>query len=154
MVGQFSMMLSAYIILLLSRYMFHDQVQAYITTHKWLKRNFSAINELMVEKGTLIVTLIRVAPGPFGGISYLIGVTDIKAKDYVIGNFGYIARIVPRVYMGCLMYNISKGEDQTMSDPDASEEDSTTNDVLFWVNFVLSLASGFILGYCAKRKIE
>ena len=108
----------------------------------------------MVEKGIWIVFLIRVAPGPFGPTCYLMGVTDVDAKEYFIGNIGYTARTVPRVFMGCLMYNIAKGVDQSFSEAEASEEDSTVNDILFWVNFVLSVMSGVILGYCAKKKIE
>ena len=45
---------------------------------EWLKNNFRAIDELLVDQGALIVALVRVTFAPFGVTSYLLGVTSIS----------------------------------------------------------------------------
>lgn len=142
--------------ILLSKLLFRDQIMAKIPNHKWLETNFNALDELMKERGKEIVALIRLAPVPFTPITYLVGVTQVSAWDFNIGSIAYLFRAVPRIYMGCLMFNASKGSDQSFMQAENEDEDpeqAFVSNCIFWANLVFSMITGFVIGYLAKKKI-
>ena len=117
----------------------------------------------MDENGIQIVALIRLAPLPFATITYVLGVTRVKTKDFFIGSLSYVIRSTPRIYLGCLMYEVSMGSESQPSDQSFSEAQSDPNQPHLWnitvedfitiLNVIFSILAGGTIGYLAKKKI-
>tara|TARA_B110001450_G_C17343116_1_gene368343 strand:+ start:151 stop:426 length:276 start_codon:yes stop_codon:yes gene_type:complete len=84
----------AFMSLMLSRYLFRDIVVSKINKNEWFKKNFEAINEILKEKGTTSVGLLRLTFFPFGLASYVLGVTEIKPLSFMIGTCTYLINLM------------------------------------------------------------
>ena len=92
----------------------------------------------------VLTALLRLAFVPFAGSSYIMGVTSIKTRDYVIGGCSYILNVVMQVFIGSSLYNVS-------SDKPDHEEKHQTQKVMFIVELVITIIVSIIMGLYAKR---
>lgn len=59
---------------------------------------------MFVTNGLLFVALLRLMFVPFGGTSYLLGVTSVGLLDFMLGTAFYIFKIILGVFLGCTLY--------------------------------------------------
>ena len=62
--------------------------------------SFYTIDAVISEEGWKTTFLIRMTPLPYAVSSYLLGLTSIRIKDYIIGTFGVIVHVALWVYVG------------------------------------------------------
>ena len=112
----------------------------------------------MEENGAEVVALIRLAPLPFSSMTYVMGVTRVSIRDFLIGQMSFVFRSAPRIYLGCLMYNASLGQDQSFGDAQPTDDENhqcvSTEDMISAANIIFSILAGVSIGYLAKRKIQ
>lgn len=91
--------LGAVVAFFIARYLFKDWVQNKIVV-KYPK--IEEFENRFVEHGLLTVILLRLIPlFPFNFLNYILGVTQLKARDYIIGTFfGIIPGTIAFVYFG------------------------------------------------------
>lgn len=63
-------------------------------------RVFMAIDTVMEEEGYRIIFLMRITMIPFSVMSYLLGMTAVKFKDYFIGSLPIVFHIAFFLYLG------------------------------------------------------
>lgn len=54
----------------------------------------------MINDGWKTVLLVRMTPLPFSVSSYLLGVTSVTIKDFILGSLGEILHIILWLYIG------------------------------------------------------
>ena len=64
------------------------------------------MNEILIEKGTLSVGLLRITFFHFGICSYVLGVTKISTMDFMVGTSSYLVNIMMDTYVGAQLYHI------------------------------------------------
>lgn len=92
-------LIGAVLAFLLARYLLRDFVQ-----NKLLKK-YPKINEYenkLFKKGLYTVIFLRLVPiFPFNGLNFVLGVTEVKLKDYMIGTaIGIIPGTIAFVFLG------------------------------------------------------
>lgn len=92
--------------LMLSRYLFRDMVISQIKRSPWLSKNFEAINEILKEKGALSVGLLRLTFFHFGICSYVLGVTEISAVNFMLGTTTYVVNIMMDTFVGAQLFHM------------------------------------------------
>ena len=90
---------------LLGRTLARDWVKAKTARLK----TFGAVDRAIGENGLKLVTLIRLSPVfPFNFTNYLFGVTQVRARDYVLGTLvGMLPGIVLYVYIGAVSHGLA-----------------------------------------------
>lgn len=63
-------------------------------------RSFIAINHVITKEGWRTVFLLRLTPFPYSVVSYLLGLTTLKVKDFVIGSLVVVVHIGIWLYIG------------------------------------------------------
>lgn len=101
-------LIGSLISLLVSRYLFYNFVKKNILTYH---RNFIAIDAVIAEEGWRTVFLLRLTPFPFGVVSYLLGITSVKLKDYFIGTLSVILHVIVWIYIGQTIEKFSEIEE-------------------------------------------
>lgn len=85
---------------LVGRYVARDWVAKKIEGNK----SFSAIDDAIAKEGYKLMFLIRLSPGfPFGLLNYIMALTKISLKDYIIGATGILPGTIMYVYFGSLL---------------------------------------------------
>ena len=119
---------TAFLIFMISKYIFRDCIKKLAFKSKWLKRNFRACDILLMESGKSTAFLVRLTPLPFPLGSYIFGITSIKLGDFMIGSLGILRGICTTTYIGANIYEV---EMTTKKKMDASETKE------FFINFIL-----------------
>lgn len=69
---------------------------------------FQAIDKAIAKEGFKIVLLTRLSPiFPFNLLNYVLGVTRVSLKDYILGSIGMIPGTVLYVYIGSLATDLT-----------------------------------------------
>ncbi|MGK7910912.1 MAG: TVP38/TMEM64 family protein [Synechococcus sp.] len=101
---------------LIGRYVARDWVAKKIEGND----KFSAIDNAIAEEGYKLMFLIRLSPGfPFNLLNYIMALTKISLKDYIIGATGILPGTIMYVYFGSLLglAAIQQGERPTLPLP-------------------------------------
>ena len=77
-------------------------------------RVFMAIDSVMADEGYKIILLMRFTMLPFSVMSYLLGMTAVKFKDYVIGSLAVSLHIAFFLYLGST-FTYLEGDGRTVS---------------------------------------
>lgn len=93
---------------LIGRYLARDKVETQMV--KFPK--FKAVADSLGEGGLKLVTLIRLSPAfPFNLLNYMMGVTRVRLKDYVLGSWiGMFPGTVMYVYLGAAGSELVKAQ--------------------------------------------
>jgi len=84
---------------------------AFLISRHWLSRTFKkrflkhhrtfvAIDSVISESGWRTVLLLRLTPLPFSLVSYLLGVTKVTVRDYIVGSLGEAVDVALGLYIG------------------------------------------------------
>ena len=92
----------------IGRYLARDKVEKQMKTFP----KFKAVADSLGEEGFKLVTLIRLSPAfPFNLLNYMMGITRVKVKDYVLGSWiGMFPGTVMYVYLGAAGSELVKAQ--------------------------------------------
>ena len=102
-------MIGAFCAILLSRYLIADFIKRKLRRSKSVfGKKFKVVDKIFVTNGIFIVSLLRLMYIPYGGTSYLLGVTSITLWHYMLGTSFYLIMIMLVVLVGCSLYAASE----------------------------------------------
>ena len=102
----------AFFAFLISRYLFQDFIKDQIKSNSWLSSNFNLIDDIITTEGCKVVGLLRLTFAPFGITSYIMGVSSISLKDYMLGNASYIINSCTQCFIGVSLYTIKLNKEK------------------------------------------
>lgn len=133
---------------LISRYLFKSLIEEQIKSSEWLSQNFKLFDEIISTEGAKVVALLRLTYAPFGITSYLIGVSSIGLKDYLLGNVSFIFNCCTHCFIGVSLYT-------TKNHPSLNpEHDKTITRITLLVEICLTVIVTILIGYLAKNLLE
>lgn len=89
---------------LIGRYLSRDRLVKYMENHP----KFQALDRAISQQGLKIVFLTRLCPlFPFNLLNYVLGITQVSLKDYILGSFGMIPGTILYVYSGSLVGDLA-----------------------------------------------
>ena len=90
--------------MLIGRYLFRDSAANLAKKY----RVINAIDKVMEKEGLKFTFLLRLCPLiPYNAFNYVMGVTAVSFKHYVIGGFGMIPGTIVYVFVGTTIGNIA-----------------------------------------------
>jgi len=96
--------LGAIFAFLLGRYFCRDLVLKKLEKYP----KFKAVDRAIAQEGWKIVFLMRLSPlFPFNLLNYLLGITTISLRDYLIGSLGMFPGVFAYVYIGSLATDLA-----------------------------------------------
>ena len=107
-----------------------------------------AIDKAIHKEGLKLVLLLRLCPVmPFNAMNYLMGITSVEAKDYIIGCVGMIPGTLVFVFIGT-----------TISDIADTAKGKSENNTLILVFLIVGSIVGFAgivwISIIAKRMLN
>lgn len=87
----------------MSRTVFKTRIQHFLDKHP----KFSAIDSAICGKGLKIGFLLRLGPVPFAPLNYVLGVSQMNFRTYMLSSPGLIPSLVPVVYYGYIARHIT-----------------------------------------------
>mmetsp|Transcript_32245 Transcript_32245/g.51706 ORF Transcript_32245/g.51706 Transcript_32245/m.51706 type:complete len:336 (-) Transcript_32245:144-1151(-) len=129
---------------LAARYIFRSSV------HSWMNQSvrFLYINQVVKLKGFQVVLLLRLSPiTPYGLLNYIMGITSVELKHYVMGHLGMIPDATVFCLVGASIASLSKlsetgiGSDKTVL-------------IITVVLTVVSAAGMVYVGIQSKRELQ
>ena len=107
LLGSISVFVGAWIgslfAMLLGRYVFREKVAECAQK----VRVFKAIDKAIETEGLKITFLLRLCPLiPFNVFNYVMGLTNVKTRDYMLAGFGMLPGTIVYIYIGTNIYNI------------------------------------------------
>ncbi|SBS86680.1 hypothetical protein PMALA_016910 [Plasmodium malariae] len=126
----------------ISRYLIHD----YIYKKLMVYPIYLAFNQSINSNGLSFVLLIRLSPIlPATVVSYILGVTSIRYKDFALGSVSALPSISIFVYIGVLLQDISN----------ISELDNHwSNLIILFVGFILGVIAIAYISVVTKRRLN
>ncbi len=107
-----------------------------------------AIDNAIHSEGLKLVVLLRLCPVlPFNVLNYLLGVTSVEAKHYIIGMVGMLPGTLVYVFIGTTISDIA----DTAS---GKSENNTLILVFLIVGSILGCAGIVWISIVAKRKLN
>jgi uncharacterized membrane protein YdjX (TVP38/TMEM64 family) len=107
-----------------------------------------AIDKAIHSEGLKLVLLLRLCPVlPFNALNYMLGITSVKARDYIIGMVGMLPGTLVYVFIGTTISDIAdtaKGK----------SENNTVILVFLIVGSILGCAGIVWISVVAKRKLN
>ena len=99
----------------------------------------------MKDEGLKLIVLLRLCPLiPYNMLNYLMGITDISFKDYMIGNLGMLPGCIVYVFIGTTLSSITS---------DSSKGNKALTLTLFIVGSILGCAGIVWVSIVTKRKL-
>ena len=98
-------MVGSLLAMLLGRYLLRNAIE-----RKALRvRTFRAIDIAVRREGFKFTFLLRMCPLiPFSLLSYILGLTSISIRNYLLGGFGIVPGTVAFVYLGTTIENMTQ----------------------------------------------
>ena len=123
-----------------------------------MKRNFRAIDELLVQEGTKVVSLARLSFLPFGVTNYFMGVTSLSSLQYFLGTCIYTFNSSLSIFIGTSFYAIQKNSNSAVGDmnqltADQKRQSDRTQNIALAAELIFSFSITFITGYYAKDMV-
>lgn len=94
----------AIILFIIARYVARKTVEGYLSKHA----KFFEIDKIVSKKGIKIMILLRLVPLPYTFLCYLLGVSEVTFKDYVIALIVIFPKLFLMVYYGYVAKNLTK----------------------------------------------
>jgi len=94
----------AIILFLISRYLARNILERYLSKHP----KFFEIDKIVSKKGIKIMVLLRLVPLPYTFLCYLLGVSEVTFRDYVIALIVIFPKLFLMVYYGYVAKNLTK----------------------------------------------
>ena len=89
---------------LIARYLAFDTVQRWGRRHRLLR----ALDLSLVENGAKMVFLLRLSPFlPAPPLSYLLGTTNVRLSDFILGSGGMLPWVVTCSYLGSALQGVN-----------------------------------------------
>ncbi|MBW2415558.1 MAG: TVP38/TMEM64 family protein [Deltaproteobacteria bacterium] len=110
---------------------------------------FEAMDRAVGEQGFRIVLLLRLSPlFPFTPINFLLGLTRVRLRDYLLASFGMIPGTVMYVYYGRVIGDLAALREG------AGPERDLTYWILLGVGLVATIAVTILLTRIAQRAVQ
>ena len=130
--------------MLLGRYLFRGSAAKMADKYRLI----NAIDKVMEKEGLKFTFLLRLCPLiPFNAFNYVMGITSVTFKAYVIGGFGMIPGTIVYVFVGTTIGNISKAASGDF-------EGGTVTLVALIVGTVLAFAAIIYISIVVKRYLN
>ncbi|WP_345547964.1 TVP38/TMEM64 family protein [Microbulbifer aestuariivivens] len=136
--------LGATLAFLIARYLFGERPSRWLMSHV----RPSNLGEVMRREGWRMIMMTRMVPlFPFKLSNYFFGLTPVRLKDFVIGNFiGIIPLTINSVYVGSIAADLT-----TLGQ--AGSERTPVQWVLYGTGFVLAVLALIGLARMARRAL-
>eukprot|EP00903_Cladosiphon_okamuranus_P008274 g7963.t1 len=139
---------------LLGRFVLQDQAQGLFNKFKVLK----AVDRAIETQGLKLVILLRLSPVvPFSAFNYVMGVTAVKFRDYVLGCVGMIPGTVAFVFIGTTASGLlgdSEDEEKAMEEAMKDEGNSTVQLIVLIVGGVATVIAVVLISIYSKRALN
>jgi uncharacterized membrane protein YdjX (TVP38/TMEM64 family) len=120
---------------------------------RWVQRRLgdyprlAAVSQAAAKEGMSWVILLRLSPVvPFSVLNYLMGVSQIRARDFIIAStIGKAPSVLAYVYLGSAL--------SVLTSPDQAPQ-SVWTERLFWVGLGATLIVVLLIGRVVRRKTE
>jgi len=94
----------AIILFLIARYLARNTLERYLSKHP----KFFEIDKIVSKKGIKIMILLRLVPLPYTFLCYMLGVSEVTFRDYVIALVVIFPKLFLMVYYGYVAKNLTK----------------------------------------------
>lgn len=113
-------------------------------------KNFTAVDQAVGDQGFKIVMLLRLSPlFPFNFLNYMLGLTGVKAKSYVLASFiGMLPATFLYTYLGSLVPSVT----ELAKGPKQGAEDAQS--VFMWVGFAVTLMVTTYVTIISRRALK
>lgn len=110
-----------------------------------------AIDRAIQERGLVIVLLLRLSPlVPFTALNYVMGVTQVKPVDYIVGCIGMIPGTVAYVFIGTSASGLLSGGSSS-----GGNKTSDTVTLIIWIlGSIITLATVIWISYYSKKLLR
>lgn len=88
----------------LGRHVFKSRVEGFLKKHP----KFAAIDKAVSKRGLKIAFLLRLGPVPFGPLNYILAVSRISAKNYLLASPGMLPTLFAVTYYGNVAAHLAK----------------------------------------------
>ncbi|CAM9496249.1 unnamed protein product, partial [Chrysoparadoxa australica] len=130
------------------RYVLQEQAQKWFNKFKVMR----AVDAAIETQGLKLVLLLRLSPViPFSAFNYIMGLTRVKFRDYVIGCLGMIPGTVAYCFIGSTAGGLLGGEEEMMEE---SGSGRTVQIVVLVVGLVATFIAVFLLSWYAKKALN
>ncbi len=134
---------------LLAKYFLRNTINGWATKY----RIFKAIDKAIEKNGLKIVFLLRLSPLlPFNVLNYLLGVTSLKLRDYVIACLGFIPGTVAFTFIGSTLGSISDVVMNGMMNEEGNNR--TIRIVILVVGIIASVLAVVAITFYARRELQ
>eukprot|EP00347_Sterkiella_histriomuscorum_P022746 403337312 len=127
-------------------------------------RSFIAINHVITKEGWRTVFLLRLTPFPYSVISYLLGFTALKVKDFIIGSLVVGLHVSIWLYIGLSLDHFKQLRNQQNSQSSTSTNNNNSPQKIqgnpqfefFFLSgeIVIAFLVGFLISYKAKMELD
>ncbi|GAW81601.1 SNARE associated Golgi protein [Plasmodium gonderi] len=126
----------------ISRYMMHEFIYKKLMVYPI----YLAFNQAINSNGLSFVLLIRLSPIlPASVVSYILGVTSLKYKDFALGSISALPSISIFVYIGVLLQDISNISEM---------ENHWANLIILFIGFILGVIAIAYISVVTKRRLN
>ena len=133
--------------MLLGRFVLKDWVQKQAQKYPIIE----ATNYAIETEGLKLIILLRLCPViPFNILNYIMGITGITLKDFIIGSFGMIPGTMVYVFIGSTISDIADVASGKTKDKDGQ----ILVLVLVIVGSILACGGIIWVSYVAKKKLN
>ncbi|WP_242412019.1 TVP38/TMEM64 family protein [Cyanobacterium sp. IPPAS B-1200] len=140
--------LGAIFAFLLGRYFCRDWVLKKLDQYPKIK----AIEKAIAQEGWKIVFLMRLSPlFPFNLLNYLLGVTKISFRDYLIGSLGIFPGVFAYVYLGSFAVDLSSVDQSYYS---GNNDNHIMSLILRIIGLLATLLLTIYLNKLAKKALK
>ncbi len=138
--------LAAFIAFSLARGKLRPWVMAKVGGNK----NFIAVDQAVGDQGFKIVMLLRLSPlFPFNFLNYMLGLTGVKAKSYVLASFiGMLPATFLYTYLGSLVLSIT----ELANAPKQGAEDA--QNIFMWIGFAVTVMVTTYVTIISRRVLK
>lgn len=137
-------MVGSTLAMLLGRYLFRDAAKKLAAKYQLIE----ALEKALESEGLKMIFLLRLCPLiPFNAFNYVIGLTPIRVKDYIVGNFGMVPGTLVFVFIGTTISTIADAVAGNYSQ-------GTPGLILLIVGTLLALAAIFYLSFVVKKYLN
>ncbi|CAA9988885.1 SNARE associated Golgi protein, putative [Plasmodium knowlesi strain H] len=127
---------------IISRYLMHEFIYKKLMVYPI----YLAFNQAINSNGLSFVLLIRLSPIlPASVVSYILGVTSVKYKDFALGSISALPSISIFVYIGVLLQDISNISEM---------ENQWTNLIILFIGFILGVIAIAYISVVTKRRLN
>lgn len=118
-------------------------VRAWVVARVEGKPRFAALDRAIGRSGFKITLLVRLSPiFPFGLLNYALGVTEIRARDYLVASLlGMLPGTIAYVYLGSLVTS-------------ATELGGGGRSWLYWVGGALTIVASIAITVIARQALR